>query len=238
MCAARDSRTPTDSSRGGRSFPSEIGAYAASRWAAFSATVIIIAGQAWLANSLSLRPVWLLPALSAVLLVASVAVYRSDLDEPSKPMRWFARSVVAMLAFSNAVLLVLLVRGVFLKSALDPLELLLAGVVLWVVNIAVFALAYWEVDGGGPEDRARNSGKLPDLVFPQQQADQEGLAPEGWKPTFSDYLYVSVTAATAFSPTDVMPYSRTAKLIMGLESTLSIAIVAMLVARAVNVAKG
>jgi uncharacterized membrane protein len=110
--------------------------------------------------------------------------------------------------------------------------------VLWVVNIAVFALAYWEVDGGGPEDRARKSGKLPDLVFPQQQPDQEGLAPKDWMPDFSDYLYVSVTAATAFSPTDVMPYSRTAKLIMGLEGTLSIAIVAMLIARAINVAKG
>jgi uncharacterized membrane protein len=212
--------------------------YAASRGAPFSATVIIIAGQAWLANTLSFRPVWLLPVLSAVLLVASVAVYRSDLDEPSRSMRWFARSVVAMLAISNAAFLVLLVRGVFLKSALDPLGLLLAGVVRWVVNIAVFALAYWEFDGGGPEDRARKCGKLPDLVFPQQQADQGGLAPQGWAPTFSDYLYVSLTAGTAFSPTDVMPYSRTAKLIMGLESTLSFAIVAMLVARAINVAKG
>lgn len=238
MCAARDDGTRTNPPRGRRTFASEIRAYTVTRWAAFSTTVIIIAGQAWLANSLALRPVWLLPALSAILLGASVAVYRSDLDEPSKPMRWFARAVVAMLAFANAACLVLLVRGVFSKSALDPLALLLAGVVLWVVNIAVFALAYWEVDGGGPEDRARKSGKLPDLVFPQQQADQKGLAPEGWAPTFSDYLYVSVTAATAFSPTDVMPYSRTAKLIMGLESTLSIAIVAMLVARAVNVAKG
>jgi hypothetical protein len=88
-----------------------------------------------------------------------------------------------------------------------PHCLLLAGVVLWVVNIAVFALAYWEVDGGGPEDRARNSGQLPDLVFPRQQADQEGLAPKGWTPSFSDYLYVSVTVATTFSPTDAMPYS-------------------------------
>jgi len=111
-------------------------------------------------------------------------------------------------------------------------------VVLWVVNIAVFALAYWEIDGGGPEDRARGGEHLPDLVFPQQQADQEGLAPAAWRPAFSDYLYVSVTAATAFSSADAMPYSRTAKLLMGLQSTISIAIVAMLVVRAVNIAKG
>lgn len=143
-----------------------------------------------------------------------------------------------MLALSNALSLLMLIRYVFLGSRLGPLGLLLAGVVLWVVNIAVFALAYWEIDGGGPEDRARDSGRLPDLVFPQQQSDQEGLAPKDWTPGFSDYLYVSVTAATAFSPTDAMPYSRTAKLLMGLESTISFAIAAMLVARAVNIAKG
>jgi len=217
---------------------SELKAYAESRGSTFLASGIIIAGQAWLASSLMLRPVWLFPAISAALLIASVAVYRSDLDEPSKPMRWFAGGVVGMLALSNAVYLVLLVRGVFVGSTLSPLGLLLAGVVLWVVNIAVFALAYWEIDGGGPEDRARDCGKLPDLVFPQQQPDQERLAPPEWKPGFSDYLYVSVTASTAFSPTDAMPYSRTAKLVMALESTISFAIVVMLVARAVNIAKG
>ncbi len=153
-------------------------------------------------------------------------------------MRWLARGVVGMLALSNALSLLMLIRYVFLGSGLGPLGLLLAGVALWVVNIAVFALAYWEIDGGGPEDRARDSGRLPDIVFPQQQSDQEGLAPRDWTPGFSDYLYVSVTAATAFSPTDAMPYSRTAKLLMGLESTISFAIAAMLVARAVNIAKG
>jgi uncharacterized membrane protein len=217
---------------------SEAAAYADSRGATFGASIIIIAGQAWLADSLSFRPVWLLPALSAALLIASAAVFRSDLKEPSLPMRWLARAVVGMLALSSALCLLLLVRDVFSGSTLAPLQLLLAGVVLWVVNVAVFALAYWELDAGGPEDRARGAGRLPDLVFPQQQSDQMGLAPEGWMPGFADYLYVSVTAATAFSPTDTMPYTKTAKLLMGLESTISFATVAMLVARAVNVARG
>jgi uncharacterized membrane protein len=153
-------------------------------------------------------------------------------------MRVLARVLVGALSLANALCLIGLVRGVFLQPTLDPLGLLLAGVVLWVVNIAVFALAYWEVDGGGPEDRARDARRLPDLVFPQQQADQQGLAPEGWKPGFLDYLYVSLTAATAFSPTDAMPYSKMAKVLMGVESTMSIAIFAMVVARAVNIAKG
>jgi hypothetical protein len=215
-----------------------LAAYAESRGATFIAAGIIIAGQAWLANALAFRPVWLLPTVSAALLIASVLAYRSDLDEPSRPMRWFARGVVGILALGNTLCLVLLVHGVFVQSALDPLRLLLAGVVLWMVNVAVFALAYWEVDGGGPEERMTGRERLPDLVFPQQQADQGGLAPDDWKPDFSDYLYVSVTAATAFSPTDAMPYSRTAKLLMGSESTLSFTIVVMVVARAINVAKG
>jgi uncharacterized membrane protein len=217
---------------------SDISSYVESRGSTFVAAGVIIAGQAWLANTLALKPVWPLPVLSAGLLVASVVVYRSDVDEPTALMRWFARGVVALLAGINAIALLVLVRGIFVKSALDPVHLLLAGLVLWAVNVAVFALAYWEIDGGGPEDRARDCAKLPDIVFPQQQADQAGLAPEGWAPGFSDYLFVSVTASTAFSPTDAMPYSRTAKLLMGLESLISFAIVIMLVARAINVAKG
>lgn len=238
MSDAADHQSPTEPPRTRRTLSSELKAYAGSRGSTFLAAVVIIAGQAWLANSLAFRPVWLFPALSAALLVASVVVYRSDLEEPSLQMRWLARGVVAILALANVLCLLYLVRDVFVGSRLDPLGLLLAGVVLWVVNVAVFALAYWEIDGGGPEDRAKDKGRLPDLVFPQQQAQQEGLAPKDWKPSFSDYLYVSVTAATAFSPTDAMPYSRTAKLLMGAESTISIAVVAMLVARAVNVAKG
>jgi len=238
MTAAPDGNKRHQPARPTHSSRSSLAVYAESRGSTFLTAVFIISGQAWLAHSLAIRPVWLFSVLSGGVLIASVAVYRSDLEEPSMAMRWFSRAVVGALALSNAACLLLLVRGVFSRSALDPLGLLVAGVVLWAVNAAVFGLAYWEIDGGGPEDRARDSGRLPDLVFPQQQADQEGLAPMGWKPSFIDYLYVSLTAATAFSPTDVMPYSRTAKIIMGLESTLSFAIVAMLVARAVNIAKG
>ena len=98
---------------------------------------------------------------------------------------------------------------------------------------------YWEVDGGGLESRAAGyEGRYPDLVFPQQQADQQGLAPETWKPSFYDYLYVSLTSAIAFSPTDTMPYSLRAKLIMGAENVLCFATLAVLVARAVNIAHG
>ena len=210
-----------------------------SRWPAFGAAVVVIAGQAWVAVSLSLRPVWLFPVISAVLLAASVAVYLPPRTEPSPLMRALAVSLVGMLVIANAVSLFRLVRGVFVgRSGLDPVGLLLVGIVLWVVNIAIFALAYWELDGDGPEARADGYRDFPDLVFPQQQSDQQGLAPANWKPTFPDYLYVSLTAATAFSPTDAMPYSKRVKLVMGVESTISFAVAVMIVARAINVARG
>ena len=211
-----------------------------SRWPAFGAAVVVIAGQAWMAASLSLRPVWLFPVVSAVLLAASMAVYLPPRTEPSPLMRALAVSLVGVLVIANAVSLVRLVRDVFVgrPGGLDPVGLLLVGIVLWVVNITIFAFAYWELDGDGPEARADGYLDYPDLVFPQQQSDQQGLAPANWKPTFPDYLYVSLTAATAFSPTDAMPYSKRVKLVMGVESTISLAIVAMIVARAINIAHG
>jgi len=210
-----------------------------SRWPAFGAAVVVIAGQAWVAVSLTLRPVWLFPAISAFLLLASVAVYLPPRTEPSRLMRALAVSLVGMLVIANAVSLFKLVSNIFVgKSALDPVGLLLVGIVLWVVNITIFAFVYWELDGAGPEARADGYRDFPDLVFPQQQSSQQGLAPADWKPTFPDYLYVSLTAGTAFSPTDAMPYSRRVKLIMGIESTMSLAVVAMIVARAINIARG
>jgi hypothetical protein len=209
-----------------------------SRRPVFVTALVIIAGQAWVAHSLQLRPFWLLPLISTALLVASIAVYEGR-GEPGLAARVLSHTLSAVLVIANAVSLVMLVRGVFQGSSLGPSGLLFAGLALWVVNLAVFALLYWELDGGGPEARADGYREhYPDLVFPQQQADQQGLAPATWKPSFYDYVYVSLTSSVAFSPTDAMPYSKWAKLAMGVESVLAIATLAVIVARAVNIAHG
>jgi uncharacterized membrane protein len=201
----------------------------------FVAALVIIAGQAWVAHSLHLSPFWLFPLIATVLLAASIAVYEGR-DTPGLVARILSHALNAVLVIANAVSFVLLARGVFLGSSLRPTGLLFAGLALWLVNFAVFALLYWEIDGGGPEARADGyRDRYPDLVFPQQQADQQGLAPATWKPSFYDYVYVSLTSAIAFSPTDAMPYSKRAKLV---ESVLSFAILAVIVARAVNIARG
>jgi uncharacterized membrane protein len=210
---------------------------AESRWPAFAAAAVIIVGHARLASSLQLRPVWLLPGAAAVLLVASVGFYLSP-AKPGRIARVVSIGLAGVLVVANIGSFGLLVRGVFFGSALSPIDLLASGVVLWVVNVLVFAIVYWELDGGGPESRLEHRREHPDLVFPQQQADQEKIAPADWQPSFGDYVYVSLTSGTAFSPTDAMPYTRRAKLAMGVQSTLSFAIAAVLVARAINIARG
>ena len=209
-----------------------------SRRPVFVAALVVIAGQAWVARSLELQPFWLFPAISTVLLVASIAVYEGR-SEPGLTARLLSFALDAALIAANAASLILLIRGVFVGSHLRPPQLLFSGLALWVVNVAVFALLFWELDGGGPEARADGyRERYPDLVFPQQQADQYGLTSPIWKPSFYDYAYVSVTSSIAFSPTDAMPYSKWAKLVMGVESLLSFAILAVLGARAVNIAHG
>ena len=207
-----------------------------SRLPALATALVVVAGQAWVARSLQLRPFWLFPLVAMVLLATSIAIYRTQ-DEPGVAARVVAHLLSAVLVAANAASLVLLARGVFGTSPLSPSGLLATGLALWAVNLGVFALAYWELDGGGPEGRADGYvDRYPDLVFPQQQSDQQGLAPATWKPTFLDYAYVSLTSSIAFSPTDAMPYSKWAKLAMGVQSVISFSILALLVARAVNIA--
>jgi hypothetical protein len=208
------------------------------RWPAFVSVVVIIAGQTLVTAALSVRPVWLYPTIAGILLLSSMAVYLPSRTEPGRALRALSLGLMTVLVLANVVGVVMLVRGVFVGSHLTPPSLLITGAALWIVNVAVFALLFWELDGGGPEARADGYLDYPDLVFPQQQQDQQGLAPPDWKPTFPDYFYVSLTSATALSPTDAMPYTKRAKLVMGAESTLSFVIIAMLVARAINIARG
>jgi uncharacterized membrane protein len=111
--------------------------------------------------------------------------------------------------------------------------LLRAAVHMWVVNVLLFGLWYWQLDGGGPLDRPVCLQTQRDFLFPQQT--EPAFAESGWQPQFLDYLYVSFTNATAFSPTDAMPLSRWAKMLMLVQSAISLALAVMVVARAVNI---
>lgn len=208
------------------------------RWPAFLAVAVVIAGQSWVSSALSIRPAWIYPLVTGILMLASLAIYLPSRREPPRTLRYLSLGLTGILVANSIVVLVLLIHGVFAGSHLTPGRLFLTGIIFWVMNIAVFALVFWELDGNGPEARAKGERDYPDLVFPQQQTDQEGLAPPDWKPMFPDYLFTSLNTATAFSPTEAMPYSRWAKLVMGVEAVISLATIAMLVARAINIATG
>ena len=112
-------------------------------------------------------------------------------------------------------------------------SLLFTGGAIWLTNVIVFALAYWELDRGGPLARAEGSMRFPDFLFPQMESTE--LAPPTWAAHFIDYLYLSFSTASAFSATDVLPLSRGAKLMMMAQAMISLATVALVVARAVNI---
>jgi hypothetical protein len=111
--------------------------------------------------------------------------------------------------------------------------LIFAGVVLWVTNVLLFGLWYWELDGGGPLARMLKRRHHPDFLFVQMSSPE--WAPKGWRPGLTDYLYLSLTNATAFSPTDTMPLTPSAKWLMGAQSLVALVTVGLVVARAVNI---
>ena len=136
----------------------------------------------------------------------------------------------------NVLGVVLLVASLVAHSAVHATgrQLLFGGGALWLTDAIAFGLAFWELDCGGPVARAlATANRKPDFQFPQDENPQ--LAKENWAPRLWDYFYVSLTNATAFSPTDAMPLTRPAKALMAAESTLSAVTVLLVAARAVNI---
>jgi uncharacterized membrane protein len=142
-------------------------------------------------------------------------------------------AVLVVISLSNGWSAVLLVERILTGRSAQPGQLLAAGAAIWLTNVVAFALAYWEFDRGGPAERAAGSHTVPDFLFAQMQSPD--LAPPEWEPEFADYLYLSFTNATAFSPTDVLPLSRWAKMTMMVQSAVALTVVVLVVARAINI---
>jgi uncharacterized membrane protein len=205
------------------------------RWQAALAVGVAVALQYPLPDRLVLvHPRWLLPTLQALLLIVLVMTNPRRINTESRVIRLLGLTLAFLLSLANAAsvarLVIDLVQGTGGNSA-GPL--LVTGGTIWLINVIVFALWYWEFDRGGPVARARADRMYPDFQFVQMASPD--LAPPGWEPTFGDYLYLSFTNATAFSPTDTMPLSRWAKMAMTAQATVSIVTVALVVARAVNI---
>jgi hypothetical protein len=197
--------------------------------------VFVIVLISLLPDRVTALPTWVFPGVLTVLLIALVATDPGKITKTERALRWLSIALVVVLAFAALSATTLLIRDLVEGSPLtaNATTLLATGGAVWVINIVAFALLYWEFDCGGPAVRAQRMPPHPDFAFPQQL--QAGVAPPGWRPQFVDYLYVGITAAVAFSPTDAMPLAPWAKLAMALEAVISLVILGLVIARAVNV---
>ena len=208
------------------------------RWPVAITTALGIGLQVFVPGKLTLvSPSWILPAAQGTLLVVLVTVNPQRIDRQSRVMRMRSLALGALLSLANGYSVVRLAiditRGGTIGQKAGPL--LITGAVIWLTNVIAFALWYWEFDRGGPVARANNIGnRYPDFQYPQMALPAE-LVPPDWEPGFLDYLYLAFTNATAFSPTDVMPLSRWAKVAMTVQSVISLVTVALVVSRAVNI---
>jgi hypothetical protein len=193
---------------------------------------INIAVRVWVPQEGVIRVPWVAPAIEAVLLVVLLTSNPSSAQE-RKRLRQLALILVGLLVtaalWATAMLIDDLIEGT--GNTNRPADLLASGALVWVGNNLTFALLYWLMDGGGPVARLRR-GLPVDFAFTQHMSPE--LAPSGWRPVFSDYVHLGFTNATAFSPTDVMPLTHRAKYAMLVQSTVALAVFALVVARAVN----
>jgi uncharacterized membrane protein len=200
------------------------------------AALLVAVWVQWaLPERFSIRPHWLLPALELAMMAALwIAHPHRRIEYRSRPLRLLGLLLAAAVSLANGWSAVVLVRDLLHGTeGSNAAALLTTGGGIWLTNVIAFSLWYWEWDRGGPATRALGTHQHPDFLFPQMQ--QEGIAPDDWEPEYMDYLYVALTNATAFSPTDTMPLSRWTKLTMLVQSGVSLATVALVVARAVNV---
>jgi hypothetical protein len=205
------------------------------RWPMAGAVVAAIVLTILLPAAIRLGPRWLLPLIEVVLLIAVIFADPGRITRRSRELRALSIALVVVLVLgtlwaTGQLIDDLIHGGPETNSATDLLE---AGAVVWVSNNIAFALLYWELDGGGAAARAHHAADHLDLAFPQQLNPR--LASTHWEPSFIDYLYLGFTNATAFSPTDVMPLVPWAKVTMAVQAVISLAILGLVVARAVNV---
>lgn len=204
-------------------------------WHVQTAMLVAIGLQLALPDRFSVGTRYVIPLVEALLLIALSFTTPKERVFKSLARRVNVFVLIAITSAGNVYSLVA-VAGQLLNgthASVNGRELILAALNIYLTNIIAFALWYWEMDGGGPGQRAQIARHEQDFLFPQHQ--NESYRHPEWKPTFVDYLYVSSTNAMAFSPTDTMPLSRRAKLLMLVQATVSLVAIALVAARAVNI---
>ena len=205
------------------------------RWPAFIGALAAGGLYAALPEALTLGPRWLFPSLVLAVLIPSMVSYHTGRHRLNAIL---GLAVDALLTLGLIVSVILLINALPTGKE-TPQELLFSAASLWITNILVFALWYWRLDAGGPYQRDKLPGHSDGaFLFPQMTLSKEALSAAGqqtWSPNFIDYLFLAFNTSTAFSPTDVPVLAGWAKILMMLQSLLSLLIIALLAARAVNI---
>lgn len=204
------------------------------------AIAVAAAMYALLPHDLLFGPRWLIPAVEIVLLVTLVAVNPTRLTTETRYSRVASLALVTVIIVTNTVSLAFLMRDLTSTQPTTGRHLLVAALQVWVTNMIAFGLVYWELDRGGAIARLPSSSvpaKRHDFLFPQDDPDvaRRALGVDVWMPVFVDYLYISMTNSIAFSPTDTLPLTTRAKILMGLESVAALVTSLLVIARAVNI---
>ncbi|MEU3302315.1 hypothetical protein ABZ729_21185 [Streptomyces sp. NPDC006678] len=210
-------------------------AFGEARWPMAGAVIAAMLLTLLMPDDLRLGPRWLLPFVEGLLLVTLIAGDPGRISRRSATLRAVSIALVGVLAVSaiwSTVRLVddLIHGGDETNSAAGLLQ---AGGVVWASTVVAFSLLYFELDSGGAAARAHHMPATPELAFPQQLSPELNAA--HWRPRYVDYLYLGLTNSTAFSPTDVMPLAPWAKVAMAVQSLVSLLILGLVIARAVNV---
>jgi hypothetical protein len=196
-------------------------------WPAQAAILAALVLHIALPGRVTVIPDWIVPVAEGLLLVALVIARRQE----SPRRRLLAFTVIGLVVAANTVTLGALVNYLLDHQRAHGDSLLLSGVDIYVTGILIFAVLFWELDRGGPDVRNTARASRPDFFF--QTMDPATERPR-WRPVFVDYLYLSFTNCTAFSPTDTMPLSARAKVLMLVEATGALATAAVVLSRAVN----
>jgi hypothetical protein len=179
---------------------------------------------------------WLIPVpFEAGLFVLATWSRPHRVFDPSGTRRKFGTVFLVFASAGNALLVLAVIASLVSGHESSGAHLLLKGATVWITNVILFGLWFWLLDRGGPARRLEPDPPPPDFEFPQMENPE--LAAPGWRPHFVDYMYVSFTNSIAFSPTDTMPLSRWAKLLMLFEASLSALVILLVAARAVNIFK-
>jgi uncharacterized membrane protein len=204
------------------------------RWPALLAVLAAVVLQLVLPDRLvrGLGNRSLIPALEAALMVVLLVANPGHISREQSRLRVVGVALIALVSAANVVSLTELIHTLLYGTKAGGRSLVYASAPIWLTNIIVFGLWYWELDRGGPARRQVSDHGRPDFLFPQMATP--GAAP-GWTPGFFDYLYTSFTNATAFSPTDTMPLTAWAKVLMMVQSLASLVTVAVVISRAVNI---